>query len=499
MVTQAAAGLQRLKDVLQSLEGPRRFLVLFLLGALASFALAPFGLVPIMFAVFPCLVLMLDANLSAAPLRARLRRGFVTGWWFGFGYFVAGLWWLGVAVLKDAAHFAWALPFAVFGLQSVLAVFYGSATAAAALVPRSGFFRIVVLSVAFALAEWLRGHVASGFPWNALAYTAVPIPLFMQIVRLTGIYILSGFAVFVFAVPALAFSGKREKYPGFALALILVCFDIGYGLHSLSREREPEGRSVIFRLVQPTFDDHLWRTPDGRSSVFSTLVALSSEPAEVPGEAPDVIVWPESILPFLLEERPDARTVIGEMLKPGQVLVFGAAKFAARTPDGWPKFYNAVYALDDQGETISIAGKAHLVPFGEYLPFENSLRSLGFDTLSSLAGSYIPAPNRQMLLLPGGLRLFPLVCYEAIFPRLIRGQASDADVLINLTYDTWFGKTPGPYQHFAQARLRAVEAGKPMIRVGENGVSAMISASGHILERLPFDERGLSDVKLTLQ
>ncbi|WP_180901039.1 apolipoprotein N-acyltransferase [Martelella soudanensis] len=492
---EGTASLQRLSAYLADLSGwPRRW-TLFGAGAVATFALAPFGLAPVMFIALPLLVMVMDGALSGKSLRARAMAGFGACWWFGFGYFVFGLWWLGVAIWKDGAF--WALPLTVLAFPAGLALFYGLAGALAALVWRPGPLRLIALGAAMVVAEWLRGHVATGFPWNAIAYTAMPTPLFMQAIRLTGLYLMGGFAVYIFASPALL-AARPGRRAGLALALVLVAVDIGYGWHRLGTDL-PEGeRGLRFRLVQPAFAEADWSTEEGRNRVFATLLELSSAPPEQAGWAPDIIIWPESVLPFTLESRPDARTAIGEMLKPGQTLVLGAASFAGRKPDGWPEFYNAVYALDDAGATVSVSGKTHLVPFGEYLPFEDFFRSIGLEALTTLPGSYVPVDNRQMLLLPDGVTLYPLICYEAVFPRLVEGQAAGASALVNVTYDAWFGRTPGPFQHFAQARLRAVETGKPLIRVGENGVTAMVDQYGRIVDRLPFDRRAVLDGSVNL-
>ena len=488
--------MQRLSAYLGNLNGWARRGWLFGAGALATFALAPYGLLPVMFIAMPVVVLIMDGTVPGRPVRGRLAAGFSSLWWFGFGYFVFGLWWLGVAIWKDGAYFA--LPLAVFAFPAGLAVFYGLAGAAAALFWRPGPLRIVALSIAMVVAEWLRGHLASGFPWNAIAYTAMPVPLLMQSIRLAGLYVMCGLAVYVFASPALL-AASRGRAVGLLLAAALVALDLGYGWQRLSMDEPEGGRSVRVRLVQPAFGDMDWSTPEGREEVFATLMALSGQPPAEGELPPQVIIWPESVLPFTLESRDDARTAIGELLQPGQSLMLGAASFAGRKADGWPQFYNAIYALDDAGATISVAGKTHLVPFGEYLPFEDFFRSIGLDAITTLPGGYVPVQDRRLLHLPDGLTLYPLICYEAVFPRLLDNQTENASALVNITYDAWFGRTPGPFQHFAQARLRAVEAGKPLVRVGENGITAIVDSRGRVIERAPFDERAILDGILRLR
>lgn len=490
--------LQCLAARLKRTEGWRRNALLFLLGAISTLALAPFGLMPVMFVTIPGLVWLMDGALDGRSWPRRMRSAFWCGWWFGFGYFVAGLWWLAVALLKDAVHFAWAVPFAVFGLPAFLAVFYGLALALAALFWRTGGFRLVALGVAMVVAEWLRGHVATGFPWNAIGYSAVPTPLFMQSDRLLGIYLLGGVATFVFAAPAVL-ADRRGRIAVLAAAVTLFVANIGYGAFVLAHSRVETGKALTVRLVQPNFEQSMWNSQAGRDQIFMRLLAMTGGPSVDEGGAlPAIIVWPESTLPFLLEERPDARTAIGETLRPGQILIVGGARFAGRRADGRAEFYNAIDVLNDNGLTVSTAGKTHLVPFGEYLPFETFLDTVGLGAISSFAGNYTPVENRQMLILPDGLKLFPLICYEAIFPRLLLPAASEADALINITYDSWFGRTTGPYQHFAQARMRAVEARKPLIRVGENGVSAIVDGYGRVVARTQLDQTAVLDVEVKL-
>ena len=181
--------MQRLAGKIILLSGWRRVALAFFMGALASFALPPYDFFAVCFISFPVLVWLIDGavdNAGAGPIR-RLLPAAMVGWWFGFGYFVFGLWWIGNALLVDAANFAWAIPFAILGLPAFLAIFYALAAALARLLWSDGLGRIFALSFGFGIAEWLRSFVLTGFPWNAIGYAAMPVPVLMQSSVIVGL------------------------------------------------------------------------------------------------------------------------------------------------------------------------------------------------------------------------------------------------------------------------------------------------------------------------
>lgn len=481
--------------------GGKRRLIAFCAGAFAVLALPPFNFFAALFVSLPVLVWLLDGASGPADASAlgRLRPAFATGWWFGFGYFVAGLWWLGNALLVEADSFAWALPLAVLGLPALLAFYYGLAAALARFLWSDGIGRIAALSAAFGLAEWLRGFLFTGFPWNAIGYAAMPAPLMMQSVELVGVFGMSALTVFVFSAPALI-GTRRGAVAGIALALALFSAHLGYGWYALGHmdQEKPEGSGAVIRIVQPAIDQSAkWDTAE-REAIFSRLLELSALPPREGAPRPTHIVWPETALPFLLTENPGALSRIADMLQVGQTLVTGAVRFEDGTGGAPPRYFNTIYAIDDDGQIIGSADKAHLVPFGEYLPFEETLRRYGLTPLAETFGGFSAADRRALLALPGGLAAVPLICYEAIFPALSEIEGERGSLLLNVTNDAWYGRTPGPYQHLRQAQLRAVETRLPMVRAANNGVSAVIDPAGHILAGLPLGEAGAVDVALPL-
>src|SRR6185312_2591105 len=246
--------MERLAGRIILLWGWRRALTAFLAGALAVLSQAPFDFFAVCFVSFPVLVWLLDGATSApaGPMR-RLMPAFVTGWWFGFGYFLAGLWWIGGAVLVEADSFAWALPLAVVGIPALLALFYGLACAVARLLWSDGIGRIAALAFGFGLAEWLRTFLFTGFPWNAIGYAAMPIPLLMQSVSVVGMIGMNALAVFVFAMPALL-AAQRHLRLGMALATLLAAAHVAFGHVRLNAPVETKGENLSVRIVQPSID-----------------------------------------------------------------------------------------------------------------------------------------------------------------------------------------------------------------------------------------------------
>lgn len=492
--------MHRLAGRIILLWGWRRALVAFLAGALAVLAQAPYDFFAVGFVSFPVLVWLLDGatgEVSDGWLK-RLRPAFATGWWFGFGYFLAGLWWIGQALLVEADSFAWALPFAVIGIPFALAFFYGFAVVVARFLWTSDIGRIAALAFAFGLAEWLRGFLFTGFPWNAIGYAVMPVPLLMQSVSVTGMVGMNALAVFVFALPALL-AGRRHLRLGVALAVILVAAHVGFGYLRLTETIEPATQSLDVRIVQPNVDLAEKWDASVRDRIFSTMTELSAKAPEQGHARPQLILWPETSVPFLFTERPDALAAIGRMLEDGQMLVAGIVREEGDAAAGsGGRYYNSVVAIDDQGELTDAVDKVHLVPFGEYLPFEGLLQRLGIGQLVAGPMNFSAGSERHPIVVPGGIRALPFICYEVIFSDLVAVDAASAQLIVNVTNDAWFGDTPGPYQHFRQAQIRAVENGMPLLRAANNGISAVVDAHGRILDALAINVRGAIDVHLPI-
>jgi apolipoprotein N-acyltransferase len=204
-------------------------------------------------------------------------------------------------------------------------------------------------------------------------------------------------------------------------------------------------------------------------------------------------------VPFLFTERPDALPALGEMLGDGQMLIAGVVREEGGSgADADARYYNSVVAIDDKGEITDAVDKVHLVPFGEYLPFADLLGRIGLEQLVAGPMTFTAGNERHPITLPGGILALPFICYEVIFPDLVAVDAASSQLIVNVTNDAWFGDTPGPYQHFRQAQIRAVENGIPLLRAANNGISAVVDPRGRIADALAIDARGAIDVRVPI-
>ncbi len=489
--------------------GRRRAAVAFAAGALSTLALAPLHLWPVMFATLPVLVWLLDGAVAraAAPL-ARARACAAIGWWFGFGYFFASLYWLGFAFFVQAEKFAWMAPLGILAMPAGLALFYALAAATASLAWRPGPARVTSLALAFFAAEWLRGHVLTGFPWNAIGHTLAAPDVLIQTGALVGVYGLGFFAVLIFASPAtLADAGGRAaRWIMPVIASILLAGAAGWGTWRLSLPDPPDATDVKLRIVQANIPQAEKWKPGSRDWIFARYLSLSADGGGAGLEAAGIthLIWPEAALPFVYLfdsdiAKEEQREAFDRLLPERIMLITGANRAETVTNDDGKRtvsaVYNSILALDDRGLVSTTADKAHLVPFGEYLPFQETLEALGIRQLTNLPGGFAPGARIEGMTLPGLPPFNPLICYEIIFPGAAVPGARPA-WLLNLTDDSWFGETAGPYQHLHQARMRAVEEGLPVIRAANTGISAVIGPRGERRETIALGAAGVIDTSL---
>lgn len=496
-----AARLTRLSHAVVLAWGWRRAAIAFVAGAVSVLALAPFNAWPVLFVTFPVAVWLIDG--ASAGRFGSVMGAAVAGWWFGFGYFVAGLYWMGFAFLVDAKTFAWLLPFAVLGLPAALAFFMAAAFGLARALWMRGPVRILALAIALAATEWLRGHVLTGFPWNAIGYSLTGPLLLAQASALVGLWGLTLFAAILFASPAVL-TDERVDTPRPWLVLltplaVLVAM-AAYGAVRLAQMPTQFVAGVKLRIMQPNLTQDEKFNYGAKSSVMSRYLALSDRSAG-PGATGvrDVthLIWPESAFPFFLAREQDAVIQIANLLPANTVLIVGAARPSTFSPaPGAIRAYNSIYVIDRNGTFLSTYDKMHLVPFGEYLPFQDFLERLGLMQLTKVRGGYVPGTERKPIAVPRAPAFLPLVCYEIIFPGQAVPRGERPGWLVNLTNDGWFGNSTGPYQHLQQARVRAIEEGLPLVRAANTGVSAVIDPVGRTIRSLPLGMEGVLDASL---
>jgi apolipoprotein N-acyltransferase len=502
----------------------RRRLIALAAGAAGALAMAPFDFWPALAIPMTAAVLLIDGSCDPAAkklaagaafrdwrrshLSAAARRAFAAGWWWGFGYFFAGLWWLGAAFFADGGEYLYAMPLGVIGLPAAMALYPAVGFMLARLFWTPGPARILVFAAALTLTEWLRGNLFTGFPWNAFGMALGGNLIAAQFASLIGLYGLTLVAILIFSAPA-TLAGKPFFVKAFgpsAAAFAALAAIFAFGAFRLAHAGERFVPGMALKIMQPNLAQDDKFRPAYKDEILGGYLKLSDLAGDADSTDVTVVIWPESAFPFILSRDAEAMEQIAAALPPGTFLVTGAARAekdpASRSADfaqpAWqlanPVFFNAIQVIASSGVIIDTYDKSHLVPFGEYLPFESVLSRVGLHHFVHIPGGFEAGSMRKTLNAPGLPPIAPLICYEAIFPGEALPQEPGAPrpgLMLNVTDDGWFGLTAGPYQHFSQARLRAIEEGLPLVRAANTGISAIVDPYGRILERLPLGAAGL--------
>ena len=474
--------------------GWRRRAIAFTAGAASALAMAPFNAWPILFLTFPILVLLIDGIASRG--RSGLIAAADIGWWFGFGYFLAGLYWLGYAFLVDAATFGWLLPFAVLGLPAILAIYTALGVVLARLLWQRGAMRILALAVCLTATEWLRGHAFTGFPWNAFGYGLTTPLALAQAASVLGLWGLNFITVAVCASPAtlLDLNAKKQRpLLPLALAALTLAALASFGAVRLARTPTRLVDGVHLRIMQPNLQQDVRFNYAAKQEVVDRYLTLSARPGL---DRVTHLIWPESAFPFFLTREADAFAQIAQALPQNTLLLTGAMRLADPNNPAQSGVYNSIYVIDHQASIRAVYDKAHLVPFGEYLPFEDLLERIGLQTLTEQRGGFLAGDRHRLIAAPGAPSALPLICYEIIFPGELKSSDERPGWIVNVTNDGWFGNSSGPYQHLQQARVTAIEQGLPLARAANTGISAVVDPVGRIVGSLPLASEGVLDAPL---
>jgi apolipoprotein N-acyltransferase len=470
-------------------------------GLAAGLAHPPFGLLA------GLLGYALMLRIVDAPAARPLRQAFFRGWLSGLGYFAVSVWWIVEPFMVDAKTQGWMAPFGLAFLAGGLALFWGAGTLLyRALKPR-GFARVLVFAGCLTAAEWLRGHLLTGFPWDLPGESWRTGTAPSQMAAVVGVYGLSWITVALAAAPVLAFDARSRRARGIVLlaALVVLAGMYGFGAARLAGAAPTAQTAPRVRVVQANIDQkHKWR-PENLDQIFATYLDLSRRPAAA---RPDIIVWPEGALPAVIDELLAPGLPYGPALTaslaPGQTLLMGANR-AQAGPAGQPRYFNSLIAFHREAAGLRISGvydKHRLVPFGEFMPLADFATKVGFRSLVHMPDDFTAGPPSRPLVAAGLPPVQPLICYEALFPGLTRegagGAGGRAAWILNISNDAWFGVTSGPLQHLNLASYRAIEEGLPMVRATPTGVSAVIDGYGRVLPgaRLGLGAFGVIDARL---
>lgn len=457
----------------------RHLLADLALGAVAALGLAPFGI----WALTPIALSALIWRTARAPFAG-------TAFWHGLaggaGWFALAMLWIVEPFLVEPDIYGWMAPFALILMALGGALFWAIPVWAVARIVPHWRARSLALVAGLVLSDWLRGWIFTGLPWALTGHVWADTSV-AQMAAYSGAIGLSALTLMMAVLPVLIWRPVAQPVlrvlPGAVLSILLLAGSWAAGLARLA-EPLPEDTATQLRIVQPNAAQHLKWDSAWSEEFFRRLMQLSSEPGKR-----DLVIWPETAVNFLLN---DADSVLPAMSRAaGAPLAVGIQRREGS------RYYNSLAMVQPDGTVGQIYDKFHLVPFGEYVPWGDTLAQMGIGAFAAQQGNgYSTGVGPTVLTQPGIPGFQPLICYEAIFPQHLRGLSQRPEWLLQVTNDAWFGKISGPYQHLAQARLRAIEAGLPLIRAANTGVSAVIDAHGQIRDSLPLGVQGKIDAAL---
>ncbi|WBU57567.1 apolipoprotein N-acyltransferase [Paracoccus sediminicola] len=449
------------------------------LGAAAALGHAPWGLWPLTLIALCALFWRVGASDGAGRSALRALAA-------GTGYFAVALSWIVEPFLVEPEIYGWMAPFALILMATGGGLFWAVPGWLAGRIAAPGAPRALAFAAGLVISDWLRGWIFTGFPWTLLGHVWIDTPA-AQAASLIGAVGLSALTATAATLPLLfrgVEPGWRGVWPGAALSALLIAMAWAGGLKRLDTPVTLTGTTL--RLVQPNAEQALKWDPDWAQIFWDRL--LTETAAAPDGPAPDAVIWPETAVNFLLDHGGEALSVIGRTAD--MPVLMGIQRAEGN------RYYNALIELTPQGAVRQSYDKFHLVPFGEYIPWGAALSKLGIGAFAAQQGfGYTPGPGPQVMTPDGLPPVQPLICYEAIFPQHLRA-VDGAEWLVQATNDAWFGTFSGPYQHLAQARLRAIESGLPLMRAANTGISAAIDPLGRITASLPLGATGHIDAAL---
>lgn len=463
-----------------------------LCGLAASLAMAPLF-------YWPFMIIGLGGLYLAQKNCAKAWHAFLCGWIFGFAYFVISLRWIGNALLVEGNEYAWAYPLAISGLPAMLAFFPALACYfTKKLAPEKIIHNLLLFIILLSTTEWLRGFVFTGFPWNLYGYSWGNQLEILQILPLIGVYGLTGITIIWGALSGILLAkGVKPTHKFLCLAFVIISYA---SMHVYGADRLDQAPPVMadknlnIKLVQPNIDQaDKWKR-DKIMDNYQRLLTLSAHNEEQEPEQTNHrttwIIWPETAISFHQLDNPYTKSLLSDMLAtyPNDVYVIGGALLKNKDNG---TYANSIIVLDKNGDIIGRYDKSHLVPFGEYIPFQ---KWIPIETISGFSG-FQAGNGITTLSLPHEKKISPLICYEILFSGSVVEEYDRPDFIVNVTNDAWYGKSAGPEQHLLKARFRAIEENIPVIRVANTGYSALIDGYGRFILKTELFEELVKEYK----
>tara|TARA_B100002051_G_scaffold165308_1_gene156155 strand:+ start:626 stop:2179 length:1554 start_codon:yes stop_codon:yes gene_type:complete len=460
------------------------FIIPFTIGVITSYSLPPYSFFFINFITFPLLFFFFISNC----LKGRWV-SFKIGWIFGFGYFISNLYWISNSLTFEDV-FKPLIPFTIIIIPLFLGLFYGLATICCSFFKlEKSFSSILIFSFFFALIEYLRSFILGGFPWNLIAYSFTDYLHFIQILSFIGTYTFNLLCITLFLLPSLIFFKFKKKKKIFLLlfSVLLICTNFFYGSSIIKKHEEIEKKNLNFviKVVSPKIDINRFFLNEAPEEIIIDLIKLSK-----PNKLEETLfVFPEGVLSNVyLQDLNNFSHIFSENFSEKHKIVLGINSYENS------KIFNSLVVLDKNLNLLAKYKKNKLVPFGEYLPYQDLLSNFGLKKITKGYQSFSSSNERKVINL-NNFNFIPLICYEIIYSGNINKSDKDFDFIINISEDGWFGDSVGPHQHFSHSIFRSIEEGKNLIRSANNGISAHIDASGKIISKVESTQEGFLEVK----
>ena len=451
------------------------------LGAISSYSLPPYNYFIINFITFSLFFIFIF-NKKKRTLNNK--SFFQYGWCFGFGYFLFSLYWIVISLTFDQS-FKFLIPVAVILLPAFLAIFYGLMTYLFSILYSknvvSSFF---IFSILFGLIEFIRGSILTGFPWNLISFSFSNSIYFIQILSIIGTYSFNLICISLFTVPAIFFLARSRKVITVCIFFILMSFGfLIFGnvknnhFNSLEIVKSPYTIKAISTNISL---DRFYSTQD-ELKIINELIELSAPQKK----EPTIFLWPEGIIPdSYVRDMVIYKNLFSNSFGENDIIIMGLNSLENKEDKNL--FFNSMAIFNNKLDLLEKYNKVNLVPFGEFIPFENILGLIGFKTITNDYQSFTSGNSRIPLNIKNSkidFNFMPLICYEIIYSgKLLKDK--NFDYIINISEDGWFGNSIGPEQHFSHSIFRSIENGKYLIRSANNGISAIINPIGIVEEKL---------------
>ncbi len=459
------------------------YLFVFLLGCISSFSLTPYNLFFLNFFSYPFLLWILLFNSK------NKMKSFNIGWIFGFGYFISNLYWITNSLTFEEI-FKPLIPFALILIPLFLGLFYGLSTLAFSILnPKKNILSILILGTSFSIFEYIRGFIFGGFPWNLISFSFIGYLEFIQLLSITGTYAFNSIIILFFLLPTILFFNNKikTKIIIFSFSLLMIFANYFWGFSNLKNYEllEKEDLGFTIKVISPKIDINRYLQNQNLSELVSELIDIS----EPDSSKETIFILPEGILSNIhFEDLKKFKNLISNNFSNKHKIILGMNMYENQ------KIYNSLLVLNNQLDIFDKYYKNKLVPFGEFLPFEQIFHNLGWKKITQGYQSFTSDKNRGLIEL-NNFKFVPLICYEIIFSGRINKSEKNYDFILNISEDGWFGNSIGPYQHFNHSIFRSIEEGKAVIRSSNNGISAIINPKGKVINSILTTDKGFIEIK----